>query len=72
MAANIAEGYGRRSPGDYVRFLRIANGSLKELETQVLLTMRLGMLAANDVEVTLDLCSQTARMLTTLTQRLKQ
>lgn len=33
VAAHIAEGYGRESPGDFVRVLRTAQGSLKELET---------------------------------------
>jgi len=71
VASNIAEGYGR-SPCDYVRFLHVTSGSLKELETRILLTVRPGMLAANDLEVTLNLCSQTASMLTTLIHRLKQ
>ncbi len=35
IPSNIAEGYGRRTSGDYVRFLRMASGSLYELQTQM-------------------------------------
>ncbi len=40
IPANIAEGYGRQNKGSYVQFLRIAQGSCKELETHILLAGR--------------------------------
>ncbi len=40
VPSNIAEGYGRASRQEFIRFLRIAQGSLKELETQIIICKR--------------------------------
>ena len=37
VASNIAEGYGRRSRQEYIHFLHIALGSLRELDTQFII-----------------------------------
>ena len=41
IPANIAEGYGRNQTGSFLQFLRIAQGSARELETHLLLATRL-------------------------------
>lgn len=42
IPSNIAEGYGRGTPKDYLSFLMIARGSLWELETQLEIARRVG------------------------------
>jgi len=42
IPSNIAEGAGRNSKGEFKQFIGIAVGSLFELETQVLITNRIG------------------------------
>ncbi len=41
IPSNFAEGYSRRTRSDYVRFLEIARGSANEIETQLLIAVRL-------------------------------
>ena len=40
IPANIAEGYGREQTKSYMQFLRIAQGSCKEVETHLILAGR--------------------------------
>jgi four helix bundle protein len=43
MAANVAEGYGREQTGSFIQFLRVAQGSLNELETHLMIADRVGL-----------------------------
>jgi four helix bundle protein len=70
VPSNIAEGFGRHHLGDYLRHLSIANGSLKELETHLLIVQRVGYLTDADLAVALQLSQELGRMLNTLSQRL--
>jgi four helix bundle protein len=49
VPSNIAEGFGRAQRRSFIQFLRIAQGSLKELETQAQLSARVGFLQADQV-----------------------
>ena len=49
IASNIAEGYGRQSLPDYLKYLRIARGSLAELSTQYEIASELESLPADTV-----------------------
>jgi four helix bundle protein len=71
IPANIAEGHGRNHLGDYVRHLSIANGSLKELETHIVIIEQLGLLRPEATENARRLASETGRMLSGLVKKLK-
>jgi four helix bundle protein len=63
VAANIAEGSGRRSRPDYLRHLAIANGSLLEVETHVLRAAQVGLVKPSDVTRVLATSAETGRVL---------
>ena len=72
VPANIAEGYGRRQLGDYLQHLSIANGSLKEVETHLVIAVRLSYLTDTEIAPALKLADETGRMLNSLMSRLRQ
>ena len=72
VPANIAEGHGRGTRAAYAGCLRIARGSLREVETQLLLAQRLGMVDAKRVESLLVDTDEIGRMLHTLIARLRE
>ncbi|HET7456640.1 MAG TPA: four helix bundle protein [Gemmatimonadaceae bacterium] len=70
VTANIAEGNGRQSRREYLHHLSIAMGSLKELESHLLVAVRLYSLPPEDTRISLEACNQVGRMLTLLTRSL--
>ena len=72
IPANIAEDYGRRHRGDYVRHLSIANGSLAELETHLLLSLRRRYIHEEQLDPLWDLAQSVGKMLRSLIEALER
>jgi len=66
VPSNIAEGRGRGSDAELIRFCAIAYGSLMELETQAELARRLGFLPVHELSSIFEHCAKVARMLNAL------
>lgn len=63
VPSNTAEGHAAGSDGTFLRYLRIARGSLGELDTQIELVIRLGLLPQTSVERPLALLTRTRQLL---------
>ena len=70
IPSNIAEGYGRNTAKEYVRFLNIARGSNNEVETQLFICVRLKYLQEKDISRALGYCDEIGKMLSTLIKNL--
>ena len=69
--ANIAEGYGRDQTGSFVQFLRIAQGSARELETHLILAERVRLVDQQAVAPLQELCERVSKMLRALIRSLE-
>ena len=63
IPSNIAEGYGRNYTQNYIQFIKIARGSLLELETQVIISKELGLINENQSRKILNLIIEENKML---------
>ena len=72
VPANIAEGRGREKRGEYIQFLRVAQGSLKELETHLILSHRITLTSVENVEPLLTQCEAVGKMLRALIRSLER
>jgi len=71
IPSNIAEGFGRYSTPDYLRFLQIAAGSLFELQTQLEIARNLGYMEAAPFDELVNDAREIERMLSSLIAKLK-
>ena len=70
IPSNIAEGRERQSDRDFSRFIVIALGSLAELETQLLISQRLGYLTESDLQTITPQADEIGKMLRGLHKKL--
>jgi len=70
VASNIAEGAARRSTGEFIQFVGMAQGSLAEAETQLLLARRFNYLPDADAQALLAASAEISRMLAALSNAL--
>ena len=71
IPSNIAEGQGRLSDAEFKNFLGIARGSACELETQIQLAVKIGLLSDLEVNNSLLLINEIQKMLYSLIQKLR-
>jgi len=71
IPANVAEGHGRKTKAEYIQFLYIAQGSLKELETHLLLSKRVKLGEEKAIDSLLSSCESLGRLLSALIRALE-
>jgi len=70
IPANVAR-VGRENTGCFIQHLRISQGSLKELETHLILAQRVGLLEENSLKPLLGACETLGKMLRALIRSLQ-
>ena len=66
ISLNIAEGYGRNTTKNYINSLYIAKGSLQEVESAVILSVRLNFITDEDCEKVNSLILEEFKMFSSL------
>jgi four helix bundle protein len=70
IPSNIAEGYGRKSKRDYLRFLQIAMGSLFEIQTQLEISKNLEFISEGHFNELYENSREIERMLSSLINKI--
>lgn len=72
VASNIAEGKGRFSDRELAQFLAVARGSVFEIETQIVIALKLGLIANNEASKLSNRCAEVGRLLNGLIRAVKK
>ncbi len=70
IRSNVAEGYGRKARGDYLRFLQVTMGSIFVVQTQLQIASNLDFLGPHVFETMFEKSRELERMLSALINRL--
>jgi four helix bundle protein len=71
IPSNIAEGRDRNTDREFVQFLTFSRGSKSELETQLLICVKVGYLNETEISEAMDLSTEVGKMLNSLINKLK-
>jgi len=63
ISSNIAEGYGRHSRKEFLRFLSIANGSVFEVRSQIKLAKNINYIQEEEAKKLITLCREISRLI---------
>ena len=66
------EGYGRKGKGEYIQFLHIALGSLRELDTQLIISLKVELAQAKYIESVMEDCEEMQRLMVSSINKLKK
>jgi four helix bundle protein len=70
ISSNIAEGQARHKTGEFIQFISHAEGSLAELDTQLIISIELRFAHVEHVDTAFGLISELRRMLNVLRRKL--
>ncbi len=70
IPSNVAEGQARHQKGEFIRFISCAQGSVAEIDTQLVLSEELGFCGAREVEKVRDAAAELRKMLAGLRRAL--
>jgi four helix bundle protein len=70
VPSNLAEGHARNTTGEFIQFISHAEGSLAELETQVILAAELSFCSSTEVQPIQDLIEEVQKMANALRRSL--